>query len=422
MIERDIIAVVGLGYVGLPLALAFGKHFVTIGFDEDVTRLHTLRRSFDRNNEVDTDEFLQSRHLRFASDKSDLKQCNIFIVAVPTPVFENGSPNLAKLFQATETVARFMNYGAVVIYESTVTPGTTRNECIPLIEKISGLKLNRDFFVGYSPERINPGDENHTLSNTKKLVSASEPGAKLLIASLYRKIVQADVIEVDCIETAEAAKLLENVQRDVNIALINEFSLIYSDLGIDTSKVIEAAASKWNFAPYYPGMVGGHCIGVDSYYMLHCEKRSNRRLSLTRMARMINESISPEIASRLFEKMLSLGIEPEGSRILIMGITFKENCSDIRNSKSLELAKSLQGMRAIVDVLDPWVDPKQIESMPTINLVNSNASRKYDAVVIAVAHAEFAGMKSEIKHMTRERHVIFDVKSIFSKDFSDLRL
>ncbi len=416
------IAVIGLGYVGLPLALAFGATRKVLGFDISSRRIEALRRREDATLEASAEEFEAARHLSFSSDPEDLRQCGVFIVTVPTPIDKANRPDLTPLLRASETVGRAISPGAVIIFESTVYPGCTEEVCAPIIARVSNLRLNRDFFLGYSPERINPGDKDHRLATITKVTSGSTPEAAEAIDSLYASIVTAGTHRASSIAVAEAAKVIENTQRDLNIALMNELSLIFGKLGIDTAEVLDAAATKWNFLRFSPGLVGGHCIGVDPYYLTHKAQEVGYHPEVILAGRRINDGMGTHAADQTARLMMRKGIPVVGSRILVMGAAFKENCPDLRNSKVVDIVHRLREYNARIDLWDPWVSPAEclhefgIESRP------DRPDGPYDGIVVAVAHREFRELGIEgIRKMTGDTAVIYDIKGIFPREQTDGR-
>ncbi len=417
------IGVIGLGYVGLPLAVEFGKHYDTTGFDIDPERIAELRRGKDRTLEVDSRELRAAKRLRFSSEPKDLKACRVFIVTVPTPIDADKRPDLGPLERASETVGRVLKRGDIVIYESTVFPGCTEEICVPILERRSGLAFNRDFHAGYSPERINPGDRQHRLPSIRKVTSGSTPEAAAFVDRLYRSIIKAGTHPASSIRVAEAAKVIENTQRDVNIALINELAMIFNRLGIDTQEVLEAAASKWNFLPFRPGLVGGHCIGVDPYYLTHKAQQIGYHPEMILAGRRINDGMAQYVAGEVVRLMAAKRIHVKSSRILVLGLAFKENTPDVRNSKVADLVAALATKGARVDVWDPWVSAKAAEHEYGIRLVKRPARGRYDAIVLAVGHREFLAMRpADIRRLAKRRHVIYDVKYLFERGQADGRL
>ncbi len=420
--ETARIAVIGLGYVGLPLAAAFGKQFPTVGFDISERRVEELQAGYDRTREATQDE-LQSEHLSFASDPERLAACNVYIVAVPTPVDEHRRPDLSALLGASETVGRLIKRGDVVIYESTVYPGATEEDCVPLIEETSGLVSNRDFYVGYSPERANPGDQEHRLATIVKVVAGATPETADFLERLYAMIVPAGIYKASSIQVAEAAKVIENTQRDLNIALINELAILFNRLGIDTGEVLAAAQTKWNFLLFRPGLVGGHCIGVDPYYLCHKAQSVGYHPEIILSGRRINDGMGRYAVSQLVSAMLKRRIHVAGARVLILGLAFKENCPDIRNTRIVDMVHELDELGTEVDVYDPWVDPDQAESEYGIRPIEAPPAEHYDAIIVAVAHQEFHDMDpSDIARLGKTNHLIYDLKHVLPKGSADLRL
>lgn len=418
------IAVVGLGYVGLPLAVEFGKSRRVIGFDIRRERIEELQRREDETREVDAAGLGAAEFATFSFDVNDIAQCGIFIVTVPTPIDQANRPDLTPLIRATETVGKAMSEGALVIYESTVYPGCTRDVCVPILERLSGLKLNKGFFVGYSPERANPGDKEHRVTTITKVTSGSTPEAAEAVDQLYGSIVTAGTHKASSIEVAEAAKVIENTQRDLNIALMNELSIIFDRLGIDTLEVLEAAGTKWNFLPFRPGLVGGHCIGVDPYYLTHRAQEAGYHPEVILAGRRINDRMGHHVANQMARLMMSRRFPVVGSRILVMGIAFKENCPDIRNSKVIDIITELKQFNADVDVWDPWVAPENCRREFGFEcLTDTPDVGSYDGIVLAVGHREFAAMGADtIRALGRDGAVFYDVKGVFTKTETDGRL
>jgi len=417
------IAVVGLGYVGLPLAVEFGKRFDTLGFDVKPERVAQLRGGRDTTLEVTSEELKSAQRLSFTTDLADLKRCRVFIVTVPTPIDGYKRPDLTPLVRASETVGKAMRAGAVVIYESTVYPGCTEEVCVPILERESGLKFNRDFFAGYSPERINPGDKEHRLTTIRKVTSGSTPEVAEFVDKLYGSIVKAGTHCASSIKVAEAAKVIENTQRDVNIALINELALIFNRLGIDTQEVLAAASSKWNFLPFKPGLVGGHCIGVDPYYLTHKAQEIGYHPEMILAGRRLNDNMALYVAGQIMQRMSAKRIHVKGARVLVLGITFKENCPDIRNSKVVDVVRELAKHGARVDIYDPWADAAEFRHEYGLKLTRALKPRHYDVGVIAVAHREFRelGVRG-VRRVLRKPHVLYDIKHLFSAAEVDGRL
>ncbi len=418
------IAVIGLGYVGLPLALEFARTRPVVGFDIRPERIGELRAGRDSTLEVDAEELGQATRIEFTDDAEALRQCGIFIVTVPTPIDKANRPDLKPLIRATETVGKVLREGGVVIYESTVYPGCTREVCVPILEELSGLTLNEGFHVGYSPERANPGDRQHRLTTITKVTSGSTPEAADAIDALYGSIVRAGTHKASSIEVAEAAKVIENTQRDLNIALMNELAIIFSRLGIDTLEVLAAAQTKWNFLPFRPGLVGGHCIGVDPYYLTHKAQEAGYHPEVILAGRRINDGMGRYVADQVARLMMKRGFPVVGSRILVMGLAFKENCPDIRNSKAIDIVRELKQFNAEVDVWDPWISAETCrEEADLDSLCGPPSPGTYDAVVVAVAHREFveAGAAG-VRALGKDGAVVYDVKGIFPKDETDGRL
>lgn len=417
------IAVVGLGYVGLPLAVAFGERYEVVGFDINETRIEELRNGKDSTLEVSENELISAKNLTFTSDLSEIKTANVYIVTVPTPINEHKQPDLTPLLKASETLAKVITIGNVVIYESTVYPGATEEDCIPVIERDSGLKFNIDFYAGYSPERINPGDKEHTVKNIKKVTSGSTPEAAEYVDQLYSSVITAGTYKASSIKVAEAAKVIENTQRDLNIALINELAIIFNKIGIDTEEVLEAAGTKWNFLPFRPGLVGGHCIGVDPYYLTHKAESIGYHPQVILAGRRINDSMPAYVASQLVKAMIKRRIHVEGSRVLIMGLTFKENCPDLRNTKVVDIIHELRDYNVKIDVCDPWVSAKEAYIQYGLNIIEEPQCAGYDAVVIAVAHKEFRMMGAEkIRSFCLPNSIIYDLKYILPASGQMIRL
>ena len=417
------LAVIGLGYVGLPLAVEFGKKRSVIGFDINLSRIESLREGIDRTLEVEAAELAEAKGLRFTCQPEDLAQANVFIVTVPTPIDDFKQPDLTPLIRASETIGRVLKKGDIVIYESTVYPGATEEDCVPVLEKVSGLKFNVDFFAGYSPERINPGDKTHRVSNIKKVTSGSTQEVSLLVDALYQEIIVAGTHRASSIRVAEAAKVIENTQRDVNIALINELALIFNRMGIDTEAVLQAAGTKWNFLPFRPGLVGGHCIGVDPYYLTHKAQSIGYHPEIILAGRRLNDAMGAYVVSQLVKAMTRRRIHVQGARVLVMGLTFKENCPDLRNTRVVDIVNELREYNVDVDVHDPWVDAVEAQHEYGITPVGEPRQGQYDAIVLAVAHRQFAEMgASAIRALGKPQHVLYDLKYILPADQSDLRL
>jgi len=417
------LAIIGLGYVGLPLTLEFAKKRKVIGFDINSKRIEELILGIDKNLEFKKHELQLSKYLKFTSNEKDLKSANCYIVTVPTPVNDLKKPDLKPLARANEMIAKILKQGDLIIYESTVFPGCVEEECVPTLEKISGLKFNKDFFCGYSPERINPGDRHHTISNIKKVTSGSTPEIADLVDELYKEIITAGTHKAISIKVAEAAKVIENTQRDLNIALINELSILFNKMNIDTQSVLDAAASKWNFLPFKPGLVGGHCIGVDPYYLTYKAQSIGYQPKIILAGRELNDNMGNYVALELINKMKSKSIQIKGAKILIMGLTFKENCPDVRNSGVKNVVNKLKEFKCDLDLQDPYVDKEEIKKIYNINSNFSPNQKIYDAVLVAVAHDEYKikGL-NHIKNLCKESHVIFDLKNIFNSSQVDLKL
>jgi len=419
----DPIAIIGLGYVGLPLAVEFAKRRPVIGFDIKADRIAELRAGQDRTREVPPDELAEARHLTLTADPADLAAARIYIVTVPTPIDAHKRPDLTPLLRASETVGRVLKRGDIVIYESTVYPGATEEDCVPVLERHSGLTFNRDFFCGYSPERINPGDKAHRLPSIRKVTAGSTPEAADRIDALYAEIITAGTYKAESIRVAEAAKVIENTQRDLNIALVNELSIIFNRMGIDTGAVLAAAGTKWNFLPFRPGLVGGHCIGVDPYYLTHKAEALGYHPQVILAGRRINDGMGAHVASLLVKAMLKRRIQVDGARVLILGLTFKENCPDLRNTRVVDVVAELADYGIKVDVHDPLADPEEAQAEYGLTLAATPGQGAYDAVILAVAHEEYrsAGVQALRAH-GRKGHVFADLKSLFAREDSDLRL
>ena len=421
--QQDTIAIIGLGYVGLPLAVAFGRKRRVIGFDIDQHRIAELTQGHDRTREVEPDELAEAAGLEFTADIEQLKQATVFIVTVPTPIDEARRPDLRPLESASRTVGSVLKSGDLVIYESTVYPGATEEVCVPLLEAGSGLTFNQDFFAGYSPERINPGDKEHRVETILKVTAGSTPEAAARVDSLYKEVITAGTHLASSIRVAEAAKVIENTQRDVNIALVNELALLFNRLGIDTEEVLQAAGTKWNFLPFRPGLVGGHCIGVDPYYLTHKAQQVGFHPAMILAGRRTNDGMGAYVAGQLVKAMIRRRIEVEGSRVLILGLTFKENCPDLRNTRVVDIVAELGDYGVQVDVHDPWADPEEARVEYGIDLVAELEAGVYHAVVLAVAHREFAELgASGVRRYGAEAHVLYDLKYVFGRNEADLRL
>jgi len=417
------LAIVGLGYVGLPLAVEFGKQRAVVGFDINQKRIDDLLAGTDSTLETSTQELQAAQHLRFTTNPSDLKAANCFIVTVPTPIDEFKRPDLTPLIKASETVGKVLKPGDVVIYESTVYPGCTEEDCVPVLEKYSGLTFNKDFFCGYSPERINPGDKEHRVTTIKKVTSGSTPEVADAVDALYNQIVTVGTHKAPSIKVAEAAKVIENTQRDLNIALINELAIIFNKMGIDTEAVLKAAGSKWNFLPFRPGLVGGHCIGVDPYYLTHKAQAIGYNPEIILAGRRMNDGMGAYVASQLIKAMIKKSIQIEGARVLIMGLTFKENCPDLRNTRVVDVIRELMDYNLHIDVFDPWVNTAEAEHEYGIITVGEPVNGSYDAVVLAVAHEQFKGLGAAgIRAFGKASSVIYDLKYVLPASAVDLRL
>jgi UDP-N-acetyl-D-galactosamine dehydrogenase len=422
-IENTRIGIIGLGYVGLPLAVEFGKKFNTVGFDIKLARVQELSRGRDSTLEVTSKELREAIKLSYTADLTALRRCNVFIVTVPTPIDKYNRPDLTPLEKSSHAVGKVLKKGGIVVYESTVYPGCTEEVCVPILERGSGLRFNRDFFVGYSPERINPGDKSHRLTTIKKVTAGSTPKVAEFVDKLYASIVTAGTHKASSIKVAEAAKVIENTQRDVNIALINELALIFNRLGIDTEEVLVAAGTKWNFLPFRPGLVGGHCIGVDPYYLTHKAQEVGFHPEMILAGRRLNDNMPLYVAGEVVRLMNKKKILIDGSRVLVLGMTFKENCPDIRNSKVADVVRELGKSGAVVDVYDPWASATETRHEYGIRLTRTLRPGRYDAVVLAVAHNEFSAMGIRgIRTLCRPRHVIYDIKHVLPATQTDGRL
>ena len=422
-IDQIRIGIIGLGYVGLPLAVEFGRKYPTVGFDVKASRIDELKGGTDSTLEVSDDELADSGQLRFSANDSDLADCNFYVVTVPTPLGDGNRPLLTPLRNASMTICNVLKAGDIVVYESTVYPGATEEFCVPILENGSGLTMNEDFFVGYSPERINPGDREHRLPSILKVTSGSTPATAEFVDDVYRSIITAGTHKASSIKVAEAAKVIENTQRDVNIALINELAMIFERVGIDTEEVLLAAGTKWNFLPFRPGLVGGHCIGIDPYYLTYKAQQLGYHPQMILAGRMINDNMSLYVASRIIKLMLGKGQQPQNSRVLMMGLAFKENCPDVRNTKVIDIINELASYGATVDVFDPWVDAAQAQEEHGISLTEEPAQGAYDVVVVAVAHEQFRQMGEQgIKVYGKPECVFFDIKYLLPQGAVDGRL
>ncbi len=413
------IAIIGLGYVGLPLAVEFGKQYEVIGFDINTHRIEELKKGNDHTLEVTTDELAHAKYLSFSHKADDLASVTVFIVTVPTPVDKAKKPDLTPLIKASETVGKVLKKNDIVVYESTVYPGCTEEDCVPVLEKFSGLKFNQDFFCGYSPERINPGDKQHNLPKIKKVVSGSTPEIAQKINELYSSIITAGTHLAPSIKVAEAAKVIENAQRDINIAFVNELALIFDRMGLDTNQVLEAARTKWNFLPFSPGLVGGHCIGVDPYYLTHKAQSLGYHSQVILAGRRINDDMGIFIAGKVIKLMIQQGTSIKNAPILVLGITFKENCPDIRNSKVIDVISELQDFGASVEVYDPWAEATEVKHEYGVDLIQK-PDKQYAAIILAVAHKEFKGI--DLLPLKHEQTIVYDIKSFLDKELVTARL
>ncbi|ENW21511.1 UDP-glucose dehydrogenase [Acinetobacter haemolyticus CIP 64.3 = MTCC 9819] len=417
------IAIIGLGYVGLPLAVEFGKKVSVVGFDIYQKRVDELKSGQDHTLEVSPEELKQASHLSYTADLDDLKDCNFFIVTVPTPIDDYKQPDLTPLIKASTSIGKVLKKRDIVVYESTVYPGATEEACIPVLEQVSGLKFNQDFFAGYSPERINPGDKLHRVTNILKITSGSTPEIAEFVDQVYNLVIEAGTHKAPSIKVAEAAKVIENTQRDVNIALINELAVIFNKMGIDTEAVLEAAGTKWNFLPFRPGLVGGHCIGVDPYYLTHKAQAIGYHPEIILAGRRLNDNMGAYVVTQLVKGMIKKKIQVEGAKVLILGLSFKENCPDIRNTKIIDIVAELKEYETQVDVYDPWVDQAEAEHEYGITPVQSVEKNTYDAVILAVAHEQFKEMGADaIRALGKTNHVLYDLKYVLSQAESDIRL
>jgi len=413
------LGIIGLGYVGLPLAVAFGKKYETVGYDIKEDRIVDLKKHIDYTKEVDEEEFAAASKLKFTSLVKDIKDCNVYIITVPTPIDKNNRPDLSPLMKASELVGLVVSSGNIVIYESTVYPGCTEEDCVPIIEKTSGLKYNTDFFCGYSPERINPGDKSRKVEDIRKITSGSTPETAKKVDLLYQSIIKAGTHLTSSIKVAEAAKVIENAQRDINIAFVNELALIFHKLGIDTKDVLEAAGTKWNFLPFKPGLVGGHCIGVDPFYLTHKAQEMGYHPEIILAGRRLNDTMGLYVANRVVKLMIKKGIPIAGSNVLVMGITFKENCPDVRNTRVIDIVEELLELGCNVSVFDPVANAEEVAKEYNINVI-TNVGADFDAIVFAVAHDAFKHLN--VRKFAKKNHVIFDVKSVLPKNMYDERL
>ncbi|MFC2971555.1 Vi polysaccharide biosynthesis UDP-N-acetylglucosamine C-6 dehydrogenase TviB [Azotobacter bryophylli] len=417
------LAIIGLGYVGLPLAVEFGKRRSVVGFDIDPARIAALQAGHDKTLEVGDRELREATSLVYSADIASLADRNVFIVTVPTPIDEHKKPDLTPLIRASETIGRVLKKDDVVIYESTVYPGATEEGCVPVLERVSGLVFNRDFYAGYSPERINPGDHEHRVTRIRKITSGSTPEVAELVDALYNEIIAAGTHKAGSIRIAEAAKVIENTQRDLNIALVNELAVIFNRMGIDTEAVLQAAGTKWNFLPFRPGLVGGHCIGVDPYYLTHKAQAIGYHPEIILAGRRLNDGMGSYVVSQLIKAMLKRRIQIDGARALIMGLAFKENCPDLRNTRVVDIVRELREYNVSVDVYDPWVSPEEAEHEYGITPVAEPLPNAYDGIVLAVAHHQFRGMGAHsIRRLGKPAHVLYDLKYLLRAEEADLRL
>ncbi len=422
-VDERKLALIGLGYVGLPLAVEFSKVRSIMGFDINVNRINELKNGNDGTLEVSQAELREANHLYLTADLHDIAFCDTYIITVPTPIDEYKRPDFSPLIKASELVGSILQPGNIVIYESTVYPGAVEEVCVPVLAQVSGLKFNQDFFAGYSPERVNPGDKQHRVTSIKKVTSGSTPEVADIVDGLYKQIIVAGTHKVDSIKVAEAAKVIENTQRDLNIALINELAIIFNKLGIDTEAVLKAAETKWNFLPFRPGLVGGHCIGVDPYYLTHKAQAIGYNPEIILAGRRLNDGMGSYVVSQLIKAMIKERIHVQGSRVLVMGLTFKENCPDIRNTRVIDIINELKEYNVSVDVCDPWAAPADVEQEYGLDLVEYPAKQSYDGIVMAVAHQQFKQMGIEtIRSYGKAEHVLYDLKYLFSAEASDLRL
>lgn len=417
------IAIIGLGYVGLPLAVEFGKKTPVVGFDIHQKRIDELKSGQDHTLEVSSEELSQATHLSYSANLEDLKSCNFFIVTVPTPIDDYKQPDLTPLVKASTSIGKVLKKGDIVVYESTVYPGATEEVCIPVLEQVSGLSFNQDFFAGYSPERINPGDKLHRVTNILKVTSGSTPETADFVDQVYNLVIEAGTHKAPSIKVAEAAKVIENTQRDVNIALINELALIFNKMGIDTEDVLKAAGTKWNFLPFRPGLVGGHCIGVDPYYLTHKAQAIGYHPEIILAGRRLNDNMGAYVVTQLVKGMIKKKIQVEGANVLVLGLSFKENCPDIRNTKIIDIVAELKEYQMQVDIYDPWVDTAEAQHEYGITPVQKIESNRYDAIVLAVAHNQFKEMGTEsIRNLGKKSHVLYDLKYVLPAADVDIRL
>jgi len=417
------IAVIGLGYVGLPLAVEFGKQHSVVGFDINASRIAALMAGTDHTLEVSDEELAVAIHLRYSSDIQTLKDCNFFIVTVPTPIDSSKQPDLTPLITASKAIGSLLKKDDIVVYESTVYPGATEEVCVPVLEEVSGLILNQDFYAGYSPERINPGDKEHRVTNILKVTAGSTPEVADFIDEVYNLIITAGTHKAPSIRVAEAAKVIENTQRDVNIALINELAVIFNKMGIDTEAVLKAAGTKWNFLPFRPGLVGGHCIGVDPYYLTHKAQAIGHNPEIILAGRRLNDSMGEYVVTQLVKTMIKKRIQIEGAKVLVLGLSFKENCPDVRNTKVIDIVHELQKYNVEIDVHDPWINANEANREYSITPISQPVSNQYDGIILAVAHEQFIKMGIEkIRALGKDNHVLYDLKYLFTKEDTDIRL
>ena len=417
------LAIIGLGYVGLPLAVEFGKKRPVTGFDINARRINELQAGRDHTLETEPQELSEAKFLKFTDKAEDLRACNVFIVTVPTPIDEHKRPDLTPLIKASETIGKVLKVGDIVIYESTVYPGATEEDCVPVLEKHSGLKFNRDFYAGYSPERINPGDKAHRVTTIMKVTSGSTPEIANIVDALYQEIITAGTHKAPSIRVAEAAKVIENTQRDLNIALINELAMIFNKMGIDTEAVLKAAGTKWNFLPFRPGLVGGHCIGVDPYYLTHKAQKIGYHPEIILAGRRLNDSMGAYVVAQLVKAMAKKCIQTNGARVLVLGLAFKENCPDLRNTRLVDVVKELQAYNCQVDVYDPWVSAEEAFEEYGIQPIAQLEKGTYDSIVLGVAHHQFATMGAAGIHaLGKTDHILYDLKYVLPADETDLRL
>ena len=417
------IGIIGLGYVGLPLAVEFGKKFPVLGFDINQARIAQLQSGHDSTLEVSDEELKDSPHMSYSYAVDDLKDCNVYIVTVPTPIDAHKQPDLTPLVKASQMLGKVLSKDDIIIYESTVYPGATEETCIPEVERVSGLVFNQDFFAGYSPERINPGDKEHRVTNILKVTSGSTPEVAEIVDQIYKSVITAGTHKASSIRVAEAAKVIENTQRDVNIALINELSIIFNKLGIDTLEVLEAAGTKWNFLPFRPGLVGGHCIGVDPYYLTHKAQSVGYHPEMILAGRRLNDGMGKHVVAELVKNMLKKRIHVDGAKVLVMGLTFKENCPDLRNTKVVDIVSELKEYNINVDIVDPWCSNEEAEHEYGLSVIKEVELNTYDAIVLAVGHNEFKALGAEqIRAYGKEKHVLYDLKYVLPKQSVDMRL